>query len=88
MGEKDDCNARREPELLIGEAASHELDTESPDGYDGIDFTRCHSRDRLRSTTATLDSSACQFLPLLSMMVKHQTTQGSPPECTVVAGAA
>jgi len=28
-----------------------------PDGYDGIDFTRCHIRDRLRSTIATLDSS-------------------------------
>ena len=28
------------------------------------DFTRCHVRDRLKSTTATLDSSACQFMPL------------------------
>ena len=40
------------------------MDTESPDGYDGFDFTRCHVRDRLKSTTATLDSSACQFMPL------------------------
>ena len=44
--------------MLIGETASHELDTESPDGYDGIDFTRFHIRDRLRSTIATLDSSS------------------------------
>ena len=29
-----------------------------PDGYDGIDFTRCHIRDGLRSTIATLDSSS------------------------------
>ena len=28
------------------------------------DFTQCHVRDRLKSTTATLDSSACQFMPL------------------------
>ena len=44
-----------------------------PDGYDGIDFTRCHSRDRLRSTTAPLDSSACQFMPLLLVKLCLET---------------